>query len=188
MARLFLVRHGEPAGAYGVDADPGLSAAGHAQAQAIAQMASAWRVGAIWTSPLQRCRQTAAPTTALLGIEAQITPAAAEVETPEGVEDRRAWLMAAFPRIADRQALPTHWAEIGLSGWRDRVVEQLLKAQADVAVFTHFIAINAAVSAALATDETIVCQPGHTGVAEFEIKAGQLVLIRAPNGPISTVS
>jgi broad specificity phosphatase PhoE len=186
--RLILVRHGEPSGAYGVVDDPGLSQAGHAQARAVVQALLPHAGGAVWTSPLRRCRETAAPFCQSLDRIADVQPAVAEVQTPNGVADRRAWLLAAFPSIADPDAPPTRWADIGLSAWRAAVVDQLLQAQSTLVVFTHFIAMNAAVSAALGVDQTIVCRPGHCGIAALAIEQGALRLISAPEGGLTPVS
>ena len=62
MARLFLIRHGEPETAWG-DAgdDPGLSPAGQAQAAAAAAALAAEGTLAVLSSPMRRCQETAAP-------------------------------------------------------------------------------------------------------------------------------
>ena len=59
--RVVLVRHAEPAGAYGGVADPGLSAAGEEQAQATAMALDRAAAGSlVLSSPLRRARATAA--------------------------------------------------------------------------------------------------------------------------------
>lgn len=180
MSRIYLVRHGEPAGAYGVAADPGLSALGQTQAQAIARRFSATPITAIWSSPLARCLETAAPSVAVLNLPLRVEPRVAEVVAPSNAHDRRAWLAGAFPRIAAPDAPVTTWRDVGLSDWRNNVVQALLGAASDTLVFSHFIAMNAAVSAALGVDETIVCWPAHTGVAIFSARDGRLHLEESP--------
>jgi hypothetical protein len=113
---------------------------------------------------------------------AAIETAVAEVETPDGVGDRRGWLAGAFPRIANPTGPQTRWGEIGLGAWRARVLARLCAAPGDAIVFTHFIAMNAAISAALGVDDTIVAWPGHCGVAELRLVAGRLVLVSGPGG------
>jgi hypothetical protein len=44
-------------------------------------------------------------------------------------------------------------------------------------VFTHFIAINVIVGAALESNETIVCKPGYASITELAVE-GQLRLVR----------
>jgi broad specificity phosphatase PhoE len=181
MARLVMVRHGEPAGAYGVAADPGLSPTGAAQAGAIANVLLAEDFAAVLCSPLQRCRETAAPFVAACGLSCVIAPEVAEVETPPDISDRRSWLTRAFPTIASPAAEPTLWSAIGLRTWRDRLIQRLRAQTEDTVVFSHFIAINAAVSFAMAREETIVCWPGHCEVARFTVEGGALRLVEAPS-------
>jgi hypothetical protein len=45
-------------------------------------------------------------------------------------------------------------------------------------VFTHFIAINVIVGAALGVEHTIVCTPDHASITEIDIGAGALRLVR----------
>lgn len=180
MPRVTLVRHGEPAGAYGVAADPGLSARGQEQAYAIARSLVAQSFHAAVTSPLQRCRETAAPYEALSGHVALVSPAVAEVLTPPDITDRRAWLAAAFPNIADPLAPTSQWDAVGLSDWRNAIGDFIRGLSVDTVVFTHFIAMNAAVSLADGSSDTIVCWPGHTGVAVFDVTSTHLRLIERP--------
>ena len=62
MVRIFLVRHGEPAGAWGVVDDPGLTERGQTQARAAAETIAGFGDVGLVSSPLRRCRDTAAPT------------------------------------------------------------------------------------------------------------------------------
>lgn len=49
----------------------------------------------------------------------------------------------------------------------------------DTAVFTHFIAINVIVGAAMRKEDTIVCKPGHASITELEVSASALKLTAA---------
>ena len=168
MPILRLVRHAEPAAAWGADPDPGLSSLGASQAEACAQ-ALAPMGGLILSSPLRRCRETAAPLAGLLGIEAiRIEPAVAEIVAPVGIDDRQAWLRDLFARGV--------WTDPGLGAWRDRVVEALMSLDADATVFTHYLAINAAVSAATGKPRIAVCDPAHVSVTVLESADGRLRL------------
>lgn len=64
-ARIFLVRHGEKE----AGADPALSAAGTARAQALAERLSGEGVTEIWSTQTNRTQQTAAPLAEVLGLE-----------------------------------------------------------------------------------------------------------------------
>ncbi len=67
MQKLFLIRHGKPAAVWGeADEDPGLDDAGRAQAEAardhLLSLPEDQRPRRVVSSPLRRCRETAAPT------------------------------------------------------------------------------------------------------------------------------
>ena len=178
MARLFLIRHGEPeTGWGGADADPGLSDRGRAQAAAAAEALAGQRALAVLTSPLRRCRETAAPYLGATGVQALVEPAVSEVPTPPEVSDRRAWLQQNFPW---RGGPSRNWSTLDprLLAWRDSVLARIAAIAADTAVFTHFIAINVVAGAALASPHTIVCKPGFASITELEVGPGGLRLLR----------
>jgi broad specificity phosphatase PhoE len=179
MTRLFLIRHGEPEAAWGgaVD-DPGLSGAGRAGAEAAARVLAGLGPRAILSSPMKRCRETAAPFEARSGLTARVEPRVSEVVAPVGVTDRRSWLRENFPwddGVARRQ-----WNDVdpALLAWRDSVVGVMLDQNQDCAVFSHFIAINALASVAMRSNETIVCVPGYASITEFAVRNGELELVR----------
>lgn len=173
--RLFLTRHGEPEAAWGAADDPGLSGRGREQAE---RAAGALPGGlAIVSSPMLRCRETAAPYEARLGVGAVIEPRVSEVATPAGLADRRAWLADTFPWRAG--ATSRLWDDVdpALHRWRDDVLGAARALSQDAAVFTHFIAINAIVGAATARNETIVCRPAHASITEIALVDGALHLV-----------
>ncbi len=96
----------------------------------------------------------------------------AEVPTPAtlGTEERGAWLRAAFA---------VTWAEIPGGDyflWRNGVATFLLDC-GDTVVFTHFVAINAAVSAATGDPRVGVFRPGNASVTTLETDGGRLRLV-----------
>jgi len=58
----------------------GLNAAGHAQAHALSERLIRWRLAAIYSGPLQRVQETAAPLGRHLGIAVTIDPAFDEID------------------------------------------------------------------------------------------------------------
>jgi broad specificity phosphatase PhoE len=50
--------------------------------------------------------------------------------------------------------------------------------RADTAVFTHFIAINAIVSVAANSADTIVFRPAHCSITELEVSNDGLRVVR----------
>jgi len=126
---------------------------------------------------MRRCRETAAPFEVRLGAVARVEPRVSEVVAPAGVADRGSWLAETFPW---RYGAPGRdWAtlEPTLHLWREDVLGAVRAIERDCAVFTHFIAINAIVAAALQRRETIVCQPGHASITELALEGETLRVV-----------
>ena len=183
MAKVWLVRHGEAAATWGGgDPDPGLSEAGRAQASAAAHLLAELKPQRILTSPLKRCRETAAFTAERLGMEVAVEPHVAEIATPPDLagEGRRDWL---------REAMAGEWSSIpggDYAAWRDRVVAAVVRAEGAV-VFTHFVAINAAVSAAQGSPMTTVFRPGNASITVLEVEGGTVRVVSLGSEAASTV-
>lgn len=179
MTRLFLIRHAEPAAGWGGDAlDPGLSELGRDQAQRAAEALSAMGPLEVVSSPMLRCRETAAPYAAGRGVAPRIEQRVSEVVAPPDVADRRVWLRETFPW--DEGVTRRRWSDApeALCVWRDTCAAALRDINADTAVFTHFIAINAIVSVACNSAETIVFRPGHCSITELENTEHGLRVVR----------
>src|SRR5689334_8698852 len=133
MARLYLVRHGEPSGTFTDSADPGLSPLGHEQARAAARELAAYGSLAVLSSPLRRAQETAAPFAALRGVKPTIAAPVAEIPTPPGValERRGEWL---------RGIMTGSWrdADESLQAWRASAIKFLQELPSDSAVFSHY--------------------------------------------------
>ncbi|MDX2232882.1 MAG: histidine phosphatase family protein [Hyphomonadaceae bacterium] len=170
MARLYLIRHGEPASGWAqADPDPGLSALGRAQAAHAAGVLGRSGVCRALTSPLRRCRETAAAFEMEAGVVAAVEMAVREVPTPDHVTDRPAWL-------AEVMAGP--WSAVpDLAPFRRAIIDCLLAQETDTAIFSHYVAINAAVSAAVGSGSVMVFKPAHASVTVIETTAGELRLI-----------
>lgn len=176
MTSLYLIRHGKPAAGWGEDDDPGLDDQGHGQAEAVASWlmarAEPLRPVRVVSSPLRRCRETAAPFARALGVDVVIDPDVGEIPTPAALSaaERPAWL---------RDAMGGTWAEIrgdiDYEGWRQRVTATL-KRWPGAAVFSHFVAINAAVSALEGVNSVVAFRPDHTSVTILENQDGRLSL------------
>jgi broad specificity phosphatase PhoE len=174
MARLYLVRHGEPTGTWGSspDPDPGLSERGHIQAAEAAQSLLARRPAHIVTSPLRRASETAAPLAGLTGLAPVIVPAVAEIPTPADVEQalRGDWLRAIMARA---------WHEIdpALQDWRAQALAYLTGISGDTAIFSHYVMINVAVGAAIGDDRVHCFAPTHASVTVLETNGRGLTLV-----------
>lgn len=170
MALLYLVRHGEPASGWGqTNRDPGLSALGLAQASHAAGQLRARRIPFAITSPLLRCRETAAAFEMEVGVQAVTSTGVREVPTPGDVEDRPAWLAG---------VMAGRWSEApALGAFRAGVVATLCGQNTDTAVFSHYVAINAAVGAATGEDTVMVFKPAHASITILSNEGGVLSLV-----------
>jgi broad specificity phosphatase PhoE len=179
MPKLYLIRHARPAAGWGEHADPGLDATGQRQAEEVARtLSQALDRAPIFTSPLCRCRETAQPLEVLWEQSARVLEPVAELPSPPlPLEARRRWL---------RETMQGTWRELSDNapagspdylGWRRTLLESLDCLQEDSVVFSHFIAINVAVGAALARDDVVCFWPDHASVTCVETANGRLRLV-----------
>jgi broad specificity phosphatase PhoE len=179
MVRVFLIRHGRPAQTWGGQGgDPELSELGQSQAEAAGERLQGLGEFDVVSSPMLRCRQTAAPYARWRGLAPAIEPRVSEIVADDDVEDRAAWLQARFPW---REQSPSRlWTSLEprLRDWREAMLSFIRSIDSDTAVFTHFIGINVICGAALRRDETIVCRPDHGSITELAVENGALQLVR----------
>lgn len=178
MSAVHVIRHGRPASTWGgADDDPGLDETGRQQARTVADEILALppetRPTRVVSSPLRRCRETAQPLADALGVEVVIDPRVGEIPTPAALshEERPAWL---------RQAFGGRWDEI--EGDLDYVawtqgVAAALREHGGAAVFSHFVALNAAVSVATGRAEVMAFRPDHCSRTVFDIDGERLILV-----------
>jgi broad specificity phosphatase PhoE len=179
MPRVLLIRHAEPRAAWGgADGDPALSEKGQAQAERLAEDMARLGAFAVVSSPMRRCRETAAPYAARVGEQPRIEPRVSEVAAPLDVTDRPAWLRANFPWAPGVPRKTWEQLDPALATWRDDAVRAIGGLRGDTAMFTHFIAINAIVGAVLGQRETIVCLPGHGSITELAVDEDGMRVVR----------
>jgi broad specificity phosphatase PhoE len=173
-----MIRHGRPASTWGdADQDPGLDATGAEQARAVAEallaLPASERPNRVVSSPLRRCRETAQPLADALGVAVEIDPRVGEIPTPASLaaEARPGWL---------RQAFQGKWSEIqgdlDYVAWTREVAEGVAS-HPRAAVFSHFVALNAAVSAATGGEAVAAFRPDHVSVTVFDLVDGALILV-----------
>lgn len=169
--RIYLVRHGEASAKWTEADDPGLSERGREQAIGAASTLSGFGPMRVHSSPLLRARQTAAPLGDLWKAEIGIIPAVSEIPSL-GIERaaRQRWLL---------QVMAGGWsaADNELLGWRDGLIKALTAQQEDCAIFSHFVAINAAVGAATGDDAVISFRPDNASITIFETDGAALYLV-----------
>jgi broad specificity phosphatase PhoE len=172
VVRLHLVRHGRASAGWNTDPDPGLDTLGEQQAEAVADRLAPLGVRPILSSPLRRCQATSAPLASRWGATVTVEPRVAEIPSPEGytLETRVDWL---------RQAMRGTWGELGerYRDFRDSVVARLVACPEDTVVFSHFIAINAAIGAAIGDDRLVIRSLDNCSVTTLDVVDGRLVLV-----------
>jgi broad specificity phosphatase PhoE len=188
MTRLYLIRHGRPAAAWGGgDDDPGLDPEGTLQALEAARVLGALPAGerptAVASSPLRRCRETAAPFAEALGVELEIVADVGEIPTPASLasSDRGPWL---------RQSLAGRWADIrgdiDYELWRQKVLAAV-KARPGAAIFSHFVAINAVLSLLDGDENVIAFRPDHVSMTVLETTGEGLRLVARGREAVTSV-
>ena len=184
MARIFMVRHGLAAAGFGEDMDPGLNAQGHAQAEAVAERLKGIGPRPILTSPLRRARETAAPLARLWNRTPVIEPAVAEIPSPKGMslEERVVWL---------RGLMGGSWRDVTpeLARWREVCIAAITERSDDAVIFSHYVAINVLVGAALGDDRVVVFSPENCSVTLLDTNTGPLrVLLKGSEAPLTKVN
>jgi broad specificity phosphatase PhoE len=172
MPTVFMIRHGEAAAGWNADLDPGLSEKGRVQAEAVASAMHARTRSplAVLSSPLRRCRETASPLTSLWNCQSLIETRVAEIpSTTKDLAERGEWL---------RRIWACRWNDLpDLGPWRRSVVAALTELRHDAVIFTHYVAINVAVGAALGDDRLICCRPDNASVTVLQTSFTGLSLI-----------
>ncbi len=171
MATLYLVRHGKAAAGWDADHDPGLDETGRSQAEAVAKRLEPLGPLQLVSSPMRRCRETSIPLATLWGREPTIEAGVSEVTSPlDDLMERTTWL---------RSFMMGSWgdADAERQAWRMNVVRALLDLPQDTVVFTHFVAINAAVGEATRDDRVISFRPDNCSVTIMRTVMDELQLV-----------
>ena len=161
-----MVRHGRAAAGWDTSVDPPLDEVGAEQAEVASMGLKPLGPLPIVSSPLLRCRETAAPLAAKWGIEIAIEPRVAEIPSPAGhtMATRVGWL---------REAMQGTWSALGpvYTDYRDSVHEYIAGIASDTVVFSHFVAINAVLGKVLNDDSVLIDSLDNCSVTVFETRA-----------------
>lgn len=188
---LWLIRHGLPLRIDGGDApaDPELAPEGVDQAERLAAWWSGFGPDAIYSSPMRRARETAAPLAQARGLEVAIDP---------GLEEFDAHLSFYIPLEELRadeerwQQVVAEWlspeAEAERQRFRERVVDSIDAIAANhagqrVAVVCHGGVINAYLSRLLSLPGTMFFEPAYTSVSRALSSGGNRQLVSVNETP-----
>jgi probable phosphoglycerate mutase len=169
---LILVRHGEPVKIVDADgpADPPLAKRGLEQAERLAAYLGDEPIGAVWSSPMQRARETAAPLAAKLGVDIVVDSELAEydreatsyipIEELKANKDER-WMAMVEGTFED--------AGIDPAAFKDGVVtamEHVITGNpgGSVAVVCHGGVINAYLAHILGIERPLWFEPKYTSI------------------------
>ena len=172
MARLYLVRHGKAASGWGESYDPGLDDLGRVQAEATAQALAPLGPLTMISSPLVRAVETSVPLAETWCTTPRVEVRVGEIPSPtDDLLDRAQWL---------QDVMGDKWSNLDadLESWRRGVIDALRELDADTVVFTHFIAINAAVGVAIGDDSVTCFRPDNGSITIIDVKNDMLSLIR----------
>ena len=183
MTRIYMIRHGKAAAGWDGDADPGLNELGRTQAEAVAEKVQALVATPvpIYSSPLKRCQETAAPLAEAWGVTPKIEAGVGEIPPPlENLTARTDWLrrvMAGTWEGLYRDAVSVE-SGVDFRGWNDNVVNTLnaFKGGA-VVIFSHFIALNAAYCAATGAADVVSFAPENCSLSIFDTDGTSLSLV-----------
>ena len=187
MTRIYMVRHGRAAAGWNVDPDPGLDELGRSQALAVAGQLSRLGPLDVVSSPLLRCQQTAFPLATAWKKDVAINPAVGEIPSPEGytLENRVEWL---------RAAMATTWSDVArdsgqkYADYRQDIARAVASLTSDTVIFSHFIAINAVIGAALGDDRVLIHHLDNCSVSVFETDgSGGLTLLEVGGEDANTL-
>jgi broad specificity phosphatase PhoE len=176
---IVLVRHALPLRMDAVDdggpADPGLAGRGREQAARLVTALAGDEVTALYTSPLRRARETAAPLEQALGVRAQVEPGIAEFDSGDSsyvpVEELKA---AGDPRWEMLARGDLYSAGVDPVAFRARVVDAVQAIAARhpggrAVLFTHAGAINAAAGEVLGQQRAIWMAPAYCSVTRLAL-------------------
>lgn len=171
MAIVRMVRHGEASAGYSVHPDPGLSAAGRQQAERVADRLGSHQGEQVISSPMARARETATPLAERWGLSVLTAPEVSEIPSPGlSPEARGPWLQEVMAGTWDD-------ASKEVRAWRDGIATFLCSLDTDAVVFSHFVAINAALSVATGSRQPRVAHLDHCSVTTFTTESGQLRVV-----------
>ncbi len=188
---LLLIRHAAPARlevASGL-ADPSLTDAGRTQALALAATLTEdeGQIHAIYTSPLRRARETAAPLASALGLEPRV-----EADLAEWDRDSLAYIpmeeLKATGHEVWRAMAEGRFADLGIDvdAFAARVVRRIDAVAARhpsqrVAVVCHGGVINVYTAAVLGLDQMLYFEPDYTSVSRVLVSQSGARSLRSLN-------
>jgi len=168
-------------------ADPDLSETGDDQARAVARWLQDERLDALYSSPLARARQTAAPIAELCGLDTVIDDDLAEWDREANAYIPMEELKATDHEVW-RAMAQGRWADLGIDvdAFRARVIGSIDGIAARhrgerVAVVCHGGVINTYTGTVLGIDQLLYFEPEYTGISRVLVSSKGVRSIRSLN-------
>lgn len=171
MALIYLIRHGQAAAGFTDNIDPGLDDLGRTQAGYAASALHEYLPLSLVSSPLLRAQETASPLAERTQQPVAIETRIAEIPSPGlSLVERGPWL---------KEVMGGRWSEQSedLQSWRANLLQCLLDQEVNTAMFSHFVAINAALGLATETDQVLLFRPGNGSITILDNAGGKLNLV-----------
>jgi len=187
---LLLIRHGLPVRVENTDgapADPPLSVEGRDQAERVARWLADEPIDALYTSPLRRAKETAAPLERLRGLTARVEPGVIEFDHQES-----SYVPLEELKATDYEAWRDQmrgYVEGDAAHFRGAVVDALERIIGEhpgerVVVTCHGGVINAWTSHLLGLDRVFLFEPLYTGLNRYRAsRAGHRTLVSLNESP-----
>lgn len=176
VVELILVRHGRPNRVEGVfPPDPGLTALGFAQADAVAKVLGSLPVSAIFSSGLKRALQTAEPTAQRVGLDIDIDHDLAELDLGGDYYIPIEEISESDPRLVEwRAVMADPGTQTVITEFRQRVVQGVDRVRRRVgsgvaAVFCHGGVIGVCVDKATAGHPSRRRDPEYGSITRIHI-------------------
>lgn len=153
--KIYLLRHAQPMEPWYDFDDSSLSKNGHRQAESAARMMGPLGPLPIWTSPLKRAVETAAPLARIWEEIPSIEPRLREISPPNSDPlSRGSWLTTLL--MAKWESM-----EENFQNWRRQILDAVQSIEKDTVIVTHFVVINVIVGAATNENRVICCNPDN---------------------------
>ncbi|MCC5950476.1 MAG: histidine phosphatase family protein [Acidimicrobiia bacterium] len=186
---LVLVRHGRPHRTHEAEgpADPGLDELGRRQARAVAEWLAEESVDALYTSPLCRAVETAAPIAEVTGLDAEVDDDVAEWDRDASEYIPTEQLPTVAPHIWKAMA-GNDFAALGIDldaflGRVERARQRIVSAHPSqrVVVVCHGGVINAMAAHVLGLDRVLFFDPDYTSVSRLVVSRSGAASVRSLN-------
>ena len=181
MINIYLIRHGKASSGWDT-MDPNLNLTGKEQSDKIALKLSqiAEEPFDVFSSPLNRCIETAEPFSKISNKKIKIENRVVEIPSPiKNLKKRVVWLKRVLPLtwnelISDKESRDS---KIDYFLWRENILKFFLSLNKDTFIFTHYLVINSVVSHLRKSDKVVFFNPDNASLTHLSLSDKKLKII-----------